>query len=165
MSSLYELKDDYLYLQNLMENPEVDEQTIRDTMEGIEGELEIKAEAYAKVILNIESDISVIKSEEKRLADRRKTLENNIKRMKEALQYVMEMTGKTKFKTELFSFNVQNNPASVVMDEQYIENIPEEYLIPQEPKIDRNKIKDAIKAGKDLGGIAHLEQTQSLRIR
>ncbi len=165
MSSLYELKDDYLYLQNLMENPEVDEQTIRDTMEGIEGELEIKAEAYAKVILNIESDISVIKSEEKRLADRRKTLENNIKRMKEALQYVMETTGKTKFKTELFSFNVQNNPASVVMDEQYIENIPEEYLIPQEPKIDRNKIKDAIKAGKDLGGIAHLEQSQSLRIK
>lgn len=164
MSSLYELKDDYLYLQNLMENPEVDEQTIRDTMEGIEGELEIKAEAYAKVILNIESDISVIKSEEKRLADRRKTLENNIKRMKEALQYVMETTGKTKFKTELFSFNVQNNAPSVVIDVD-VHDLPERFWKVKEPEADKTKIKEALKQGEDLGGIAHLEQSASLRIK
>ena len=77
----------------------------------------------------------------------------------------MILTGKTKFKTELFSFNVQKNPVAVVIDEQYIENIPEEYLIPQDPKVDKQKLKDDLKAGRDLEGIAHLEQTVGVRIR
>ena len=51
------------------------------------------------------------------------------------------------------------------MDEQYIENIPEIYLIEQEPKLDRAKIKEDLKNGIVLEGIAHLEQTESLRIR
>ena len=138
---------------------------IADTFEGIEGELEIKAENYAKVMKNLEGDIAALKAEEERLAKKRKAIENNIKRMKGTLQEAMELTGKTKFKTDLFSFGIQKNPAAVVMDAQYIENIPEEYLIPQEPKIDRQKLKDDLKAGKDLSGICHLEQSESLRIR
>ena len=78
----------------------------------------------------------------------------------------MEATGKTKFKTQLFSFNVQNNPASVVMDESDVANIPERFLKYKDPEIDRKAIKDAIKAGdQDAIDIAHLEQSQSLRIR
>ena len=88
-----------------------------------------------------------------------------LKRMKAALQYAMEMTGKTKFKTALFSFGISKNPAAVVMDEGYIENIPKRFLIPQDPVIDKKAIKEALKAGEDLEGIAHLEQSESLRIR
>jgi hypothetical protein len=78
----------------------------------------------------------------------------------------MEATGKTKFKTQLFSFNVQNNPASVVMDEQDVANIPERFLKHKDPEIDRKAIKDAIKAGdEDAMDIAHLEQTRGLRIK
>ena len=77
----------------------------------------------------------------------------------------MIQTGKEKFKTELFSFGIQSNPAAVIMDEQYLENIPEEYLIPQEPKLDKKKLAADLKAGVDLEGIAHLEQSRSLRIR
>jgi hypothetical protein len=86
--------------------------------------------------------------------------------MKSALQYAMESTGKVKFKTTLFSFGIQNNPASVVMDEQDIENIPERFLKYKDPDIDRKAIKDAIKAGdEDAMAIAHMEQTKGLRIR
>ena len=77
----------------------------------------------------------------------------------------MEVTGEKKIKGDLFTVAIQNNPSSVVMDEQYLENIPEKYLIPQEPKLDRKKIAEDIKAGEDLNGIAHLEQTESLRIK
>mgnify|MGYP002514674598 CR=1 FL=1 len=149
----------------MMEDPELDPQTLADTMEGIEGELEVKAESYAKVMKNLEADVSAIKAEIDRLSERKKTIENNIKRMKAALQYAMELTGKTKFKTPLFSFGIQKNPAAVVMDEGYIENIPERFLIPQDPVIDKKAIKEALKAGEDLEGIAHLEQSESLRIR
>ena len=163
--TLYELTDDYLALLEMAEDPDIDEQALKDTMEGIEGALEIKAEGYAKIIRMLEGDAAVCDAESKRLRNKKQAIERNIDHMKKALQYSMVQTGKTKFKTPLFSFNIQKNTPSVVMDEQYIENIPERFLIHKDPEINRAAIKSAIKAGEDVGGIAHLEQTESLRIR
>ena len=162
--TLYELTNDWLQLMTMLEEG-ADEDVINDTLEGLDYEIEDKAEGYAKVIRNIESDIAGLKAEIERMTDRKRVLENNITRMKNNLQAAMELTGKTKFKTDLFSFNVQNNPAAVIMDEQYLENIPEEYLIPQEPKIDKKKLAADLKAGVDLEGIAHLSVSRSLRIK
>ena len=163
--TLYELTSEYMELLAMLEDPDTDETVILDTLEGVGGELEEKADGYARVMRQMDADAAAIKAEEERLHNRRKSLENRSAWLKSRLQNVMELTGKTKFKTELFSFGIQKNPASVVIDEQYIENIPAEYLIAQDPKIDRQKIKEDLKAGKDLEGIAHLEQTESLRIR
>lgn len=163
--TLYEITQDYLQIQYMMENPELDPQTLADTMEGIEGELEVKADGYAKVIRNMESDISAIKAEMTRLSDRKKTIEKNIQTLKLALQKAMEITGKTKFKTELFSFGVRTNAPAVVMDEQYIENIPERFLKYSEPTINKVAIKEAIQNGENLEGLAHLEQGSSLMIK
>ena len=166
MATIYELTSDYLNLLELAEDPDIDEQAFLDTLEGIEGALEDKADNYAKIMRMLETDAKGIKAEEERLAKRRKTIEGNVSRMKSALQYAMESTGKVKFKTTLFSFGIQNNPASVVMDEQDIENIPERFLKYKDPDIDRKAIKDAIKAGdEDAMAIAHMEQTKGLRIR
>ena len=165
MANIYEITSDWFRVQDMMEDPELDPQTLADTLEAIEGELEIKAENYAKVMKNLEGDIVAIKAEIDRLTAKKRAIENNIKNMKATLQSVMEVTGKTKFKTDLFSFGIQKNAPSVVVDEQYIENIPEEYLKFREPEINKTAIKDAINNGVDLSGIAHLEQSQSLRIR
>lgn len=165
MSTLYELTNDYMNLLELAEDPDMDEQAFMDTLEGIEGEIEIKAEGYAKVIRTLEGDAAACDAESKRLRTKKQVIDNNIKRMKAALQMAMEATGKRKFKTPLFSFNIQKNPAAVVVDEQYIENIPERFLVRKDPEINRKAIKDAINAGEDLEGIAHLEQTESLRIK
>lgn len=165
MASIYELTDDFLRIQEMMEDPELDPQTLADTLEAIEGELEIKAENYAKVMKNLEGDIVAIKAEIDRLTAKKRAIENNIKNMKATLQNVMEVTGKTKFKTDLFSFGIQKNAPSVVIDVEDVRDIPEDYLKFKEPEVDKTAIKDAINNGVDLSGIAHLEQSQSLRIR
>lgn len=165
MANLYEITQDYLQILSMMEDPELDPQTLADTMEAVEGELEIKAENYAKVMKNLEADVAGIKAEIERLSERKKTIENNIKNMKSALQMAMETTGKTKFKTELFSFSVRNNAPKVVMDEEYIENVPERFLKYKDPEINRTAIKEAIQNGEDLEGLAHLEQSKSLTIK
>jgi hypothetical protein len=165
MANLYEITQDYLQILSMMEDPELDPQTLADTMEAVEGELEIKAENYAKVMKNLEADVAGIKAEIDRLSERKKTIENNIKNMKSALQMAMETTGKTKFKTELFSFSVRNNAPKVVMDEEYIENVPERFLKYKDPEINRTAIKEAIQNGEDLEGLAHLEQSKSLTIK
>ena len=163
--TLYELTEDYINLLEMAEDPDTDPEAFADTLEGIEGAIEDKADGYAKVIRTLEGDAAACDAESKRLRNKKIAIENNIKRMKTALQYAMELTGKTKFKTALFSFGIQKNPAAVVMDEGYIENIPERFLIPQDPVVDKKAIKEALKAGEDLEGIAHLESTSSLRIR
>ena len=163
--TLYELSDDYMNLLTMAEDPDIDPEAFADTLAGIEGAIEDKADGYAKVIRTLEGDAAACDAEAKRLRSKKQIIENNIKRMKQALQYAMEATGKTKFKTALFSFGIQKNPAAVVMDEGYIENIPERFLIPQDPVINKKAIKEALKNGEDLEGIAHLEQGESLRIR
>lgn len=161
--TLYELTSEYMELLAMLEDPDTDEAVILDTLEGVGGELEEKADGYARVMRQMDADAAAIKAEEDRLYRRRTTIENRIKNMKSRLQGMMEITGKKKINTELFSFGIQNNPASVVIDDEKM--IPGEFLIPQAPKIDKTAIKDALKAGVDMAGIAHLEQTQSLRIR
>ena len=163
--TLYELTGEYLQLLALAEDPDTDPQVLADTMEGLGGEIEDKADGYAKVIRQLESDSAGLKAEIDRLTARKRAIDNSIERMKGSLQMAMFLCEKPKFKTELFSFCIQKNAPSVVLDATDVTAIPEEYLIAQDPKIDKTKLKDDLKAGKVLDGIAHLEQTESLRIR
>lgn len=165
MANIYEITQDYLHIQEMMEDPELDPQVLQDTFEAVEGELEIKAENYAKVMKNLEGDLAGLKAEIDRLNSKKKAIENNIKNLKSTLQGVMELTGKTKFKTDLFSFGIQKNAPSVVIDVDNVRDIPEDYLKFKEPEVDKTAIKAAINDGVDLSGIAHLEQSASLRIR
>lgn len=165
MSSLYDIKGRYCAIQELLSESDLDPQLLADTMEAIEGELEIKCENYAMVMKNLEGDIEALDNEIRRLTSRKKTLENNIKRMKEAVRDAMIATGKEKFKTELFSFSVQNNPPSVVLDTEDLDTLPNEFIrIKKEP--DKTAIKEALlKGDQKLSGYAHIENTRSLRIR
>lgn len=160
---LYELVGQYAELLQHLEDPDYDPETLQDTLEGIEGELEDKADGYAKVMKNLEATGAAIEAEIARLSARKTRIDTQIKRLKAYLQNAMEVTGKTKFKTDLFSFTVQKNPPKVVLDVSP-DMVPSEYLIPQDPKVDMAAIKDALKAGTVMN-IAHLEQGQSLRIR
>lgn len=165
MSNIYEITNDYLQIMAMLEDSDLDPQTLADTMEGIEGEFEIKAENYAKVMKNLEGDILAIKTEIDRLTAKKKALENNIKNMKSTLQTAMETTGKTKFKTELFSFNIQKTAPAVVIDLEDLSKLPSQFIKQHEIEADKTAIKEALKRGENLDGIAHFEQSESLRIK
>ena len=169
MASLYELTGDYAKFAEIAQQGDLDDDMqamLDDALANLADDIEVKLEGYAKVIKNFESDIEGLKKEEDRLAGKRRTLENRVKTMKTAMRDAMIATGKLKVKGDLFSFTVRNNAPSVVMDEQYIENIPEKYLIAQEPKIDRKLLAEDLKAdGAALEGIAHLESSQSILIK
>lgn len=164
--TLYELTAEYYSLLLYAEDPETDPQTFADTLEGLGGEIEDKADGYAKVIAELNSEATKLKAEIDRLTARKRAIEQNVTRMKDSLKQAMLMTGKTKFKTDLFSFNIQKNPPRVVIDDPT--HIPEAYLILQEPKVDTIGIKNALKSADEAPlweGIAHLEQDEGVRIR
>ena len=161
MSTLYELTGDYEYLINKLYDPEWDEDALIDTLDGIEGEIEDKADGYAKILAQMDGDVAALKEQEHRLADRRRVLENRAKRLKENLYTTMKTVGKTKFQTQLFAFSIRKTPAAVVIDDAAA--IPDKYKTYVE-SILKTDIKDALKAGEDLPG-AHLEQGETLSIR
>lgn len=162
-TTLFELVGDFLRLYEMADDPDTDPQAFFDTMEGIEGEIEDKADGYACVIAKLNGEAKAIKEQEERLSKRRKAIEGNIKHMKDVLQDAMEETGKTKFKTTLWSFGIQNNPESVVLDTDDMDAVPSIY-VKTVREFDKTAIKDAIKNGEDID-FAHLEQTRGLRIR
>ena len=59
MSTLYELTQDYQALLEMMEDTE-DAQVVIDTLEGVEGEIEIKADGYAKVMRQLEGEVVML---------------------------------------------------------------------------------------------------------
>ena len=165
MPSIYELRNEFNTLWDILEQDIVEDEALEGAFETAMEDLTIKLENCCKYIKNQEAEIAGLKEEEKRLHARRVAKENAIERLKVLMKQAMESAGEKKISCGTFTTSIQNNAPSVVMDEQYIENIPEEYLKFKEPEIDRKKIAEHIKAGIDLSGIAHLEQTSSLRIR
>ena len=165
MATLYEISLEFQRLYDLADEMDLTREELADTLEGLDWEFEDKADSYAVVIRSLEGDIASLKSEIERLSNRKRTIKNNISRMKEALEMAMRTSNKTKFKTKLFSFGIQKNPPSLKIDQP--DMVPEEYLIPQAPKVDNTAIKRFLKAldEDDHCSWAHLEQSESLQIR
>lgn len=161
MAKLHEITGEFLELMEMASDTTLDQKMIADTLEGVEFEFEEKADGYAKVVKSLEGDVEALDKEIKRLTERKNIINNNIKGIKKNLENAMLVTGKTKFKTLLFNFGIQKNPASVVIEDET--KIPEEYLVPQEPKVDKKSLAAYLKEN-DVEW-ARLVQTESLRIR
>lgn len=163
MSTLYEITGQYLQLLEMLEEEDnLDDQVVKDTLEGIDGELEIKADGYARIIRELDAEAVKYEEEKKRLEERGNALRNRSRILKDHLYNSMKVTGKTKFKTDLFSFGIQKNgglqPMEIVPDVE----IPDEFL-KKEP--DNTKIREAIKEGKSLPFAVLKERGDHLVIR
>ena len=129
MASLFELTNEMVEFLALAEDPDIDPVAFADTLEGLQFELEKKAEGYCKVLRQMESDIEAIKAEEDRLKRNRSAIENNVKRMKEALKDAMVKTGhddKNGLKAGLFQLKVAKNGGQrpLVIDG----DVPEQFI-------------------------------------
>lgn len=156
--NLYELSSNYRAIQEM----DLDEETLRDTLDSIIGEAEPKAENIVKWIRNLKGENTAIKEEETRLKNKRITNENKIKALSLYLEDFLKNSGLTRLKTGLFTLSIQNNPPSLEIYDSTL--IPDKYLIEQLPTIDKQAIKELLKNGIEVPG-AELKQTEGLRIR
>ena len=143
---------------------QLDDGTLRDTLDSIKDAFDVKAENVAKAVKEIEGQANMIDEEIKRLTKRKTTMKNNANSMKVYLQEQMERVGTRKVQGELLTVAIQKNAPSVrVIDER---KIPEEYFIPQPSKLDKTQLKTKLKNGVEMPeGSAELIQTESVRIR
>ncbi|MBX8942470.1 siphovirus Gp157 family protein [Lysinibacillus sp. K60] len=158
MATLYELTDQYKMLQNYIE--ENNAEGFELALSQIIGDIGEKLEGYAMVLKNIESDIAGIKSEEKRLADRRKAMESNLARIKENMADALLTVEGNRVKTEKFTFSFRKSTSVQIENDAAI---PPQF-IKVEKTISRSELAKALKAGEQIEG-AQLVENQSLSIR
>jgi phosphoribosylaminoimidazole carboxylase (NCAIR synthetase) len=163
--TLYDLTDELLNLLELAEDPDADPDALQGSFESVNGLFEEKADGYAKVIRQLNAEADMVDAEIERLKAKRNSLKNNADRIKKSLQAAMIATDKRKFKTPFFTFSIKKNAGSVVMDTTDLSKIPNKYLTYSSPTVNKTPIKQAINAGENLDGVAHLESTESLTIR
>lgn len=165
--TLREITGEMMQLMIMLED-EPDSDALKDTLEGLAGELDIKAESYVYVIKEYEGQIENIKKEIERLTARKKVAENAIERLKNALLYAMQTTGTKKCGGDLYTISVRNNaPQLGQLDESLI---PEKYFnVVTEKKLDKKTlladVKAAEKEGKHIDGVDGLRVSQLLSIK
>lgn len=167
MSSLYDLKNEYRMLLEMTEDPEVDEQAIIDTMDSIEGEIEDKADGYARVIAQKKRDVESIEAEIGRLSERLRREKLTIDTMQTHLKDALIETGKTKFTTSLFSFNVRNNGGKLpVIYRAKPEELPEEFRTEVRTyKVNDEAVRKYLDSGEHSDYFAYGVRGKSLIIR
>ena len=165
MTALYVLAQDYRAAAEKLADLDLDEQTIADTLEGLSGDLEVKAVNTAMVARNMQGLAAQIKEAEQAMAARRKALESRAERLTAYLLANMQHAGISKIESPHFCLSIKNNPAAVDINEPGL--IPAEFMRqpePPPPSPDKTAIKEAIKAGKEVPG-AHLAQGVRLEIK
>lgn len=162
MSNLYELKENWRQVSNMLYEEEIDEKCILDTIESIEGEIEDKADSYAIIIKELLADAEACKQEKLRLEARQKSFENRAKILKTRLEEVMRETGKTDLKTALFNFKIQKNGGlEPLWTTEDLRLIPWDFL-KKEP--DNTKIRELLQT-QEVSWAKLEERGESLRIR
>ena len=158
---LYELTQNYMNLQALLEDETISQDIIEAAMKEVGDDIEEKAQNYAVIMKNLEAEAAALEKEEKRLAARKSSLKNRNKILKDYLENSMKSIGKTKFKTNLFSFNIGKNPSSVNIDDENL--IPDQYIV-YTKSVAKRAMLDDIKKGVIIPGVS-LKQTESLKIK
>ncbi|KQP36104.1 siphovirus Gp157 family protein [Pseudorhodoferax sp. Leaf274] len=165
MTALYDIAAEYREAAEKLAELDLDEQTIADTLEGLGGDLQVKAQNVVFFARNLEAMAEAIKKAEGEMAKRRKAMEN---RSAGLLRYVldsMQAAGVTKIECPHFRLSVRDNPGAVDVFEP--ELLPAQFMVRPElppPAPDKKAISAALKAGDDVPG-ARLTAGKRLEVR
>lgn len=161
---LYEITDQYLGALQALDDPDLPEEAVRDTLEALQGEILQKGQAVAAFTMNLAAEVEALKAHEKRIATKRKALEAKEARLREYLKFNMERSGISEIRAidGTFKAKLAKGRPSVVVDD--------ESLIPDDSKfvrwtrsLDKTAIAAAIAAGEEVPG-AHVETRPQLRL-
>ena len=150
--NLFELKQEYQLAAHKLQDMDLDEQTIADTLEAFAGDLETKATNTVMVSRNMRATAAAIKEAEASMAARRKAIEARADYLDKRVFDTMIETGISKIECPYFKLTIQNNPPSVEVFDSL--QVPADYMreVPATYTVDKTLIKKAIQDGFDVPG-------------
>lgn len=160
---LYEIAERYKNLEELLGNPDIEENMIVEALDKVDGEFEEKAENIGKFIKLLDANSKAIDEEIKRLTKLKKSNDNQKNWLKNYLYNAMKLLDKLKLKTKFFNFWIQKNPVSLKITDET--KLPDTYKETEViTTINKEALKEDLKNGLVIEG-AELTQGESLRIR
>lgn len=165
LPQLYKLADQYHHLALLGEDDDLPPEVIRDTLEGLTGELELKATNVAKFVLGLEAEADAMDAAADAIKERGARRRRRAESIRNYILLCMQSAGMTKISCPEFTLSVRKNPEAVEIED--VTKIPSEFMVtpePPPPRPDKSLIKAALKAGTRVVG-AWLRQGERLDIR
>ena len=167
--ALWELAQQHRALAAQLDQLDLDEQTIADTLEGELAPIEQKAQACIVVAQTLAGQAGLFAARAKELAEHAKRLDARADWLRRYVRDAMLACGITEIAGPDWKAKLRQNPPKVVIDAE--SQIPVEFWrekIIREP--DKEQIKAVLMAGPeaDLGGVgkaAHLERGWSLVVK
>ena len=139
------------YLRERLEAdfPDVDEETLRDTLEGMTNLTDMLAEVLRSQ-LGDQDLVTALKARITDMQARCGRIEERARKKRELVTSVMERADLKKLMEPDLTVSLRpTRPPLAVVDE---EAVPEEFWKPQPPKLDRQGLISALAAGRDIPG-------------
>lgn len=162
--TLFDLTGEYLQALDVLTDPEIDEQVVSDTLEGLLGAIEVKSEGYIAVLNRLDMELTACRKHEQEWKARKQIRENAIKRLKKALTDTMVAIDKTEIAAGDVKIKLVNNGGllPLIVDEDA--EIPDRFK-----KIiyetDNSLIRKALDNGEDLPFARYGERGKGIRIK
>lgn len=173
MATIFQLGSEYVELEELLEDEDITEEEFEERLAKLNCDTDEKIEAYLEIsneyLTRGEAKIAYAKAAEERIKAKKKAGEadcNRAKRMREMVLSVLKVRGSKKFVGKTFKATVKKNAPTVEYDD--INDLPKEYLILQNPKVDVKALKDMLKEKEEKGEdceFARLKYSDSLLVK
>ena len=144
------------------EDPQIDEHTLADTVEGLTDLPEIIA-AIVRAALADEALATGLKGRIAEMQDRLERLQNCAVKRRQIAKDVMVELDLKKITAPDFTISIRpGTPALLVFDEA---SVPSIYWEPREPRLDRQGLLNELKGGADIKGVALSNPEPVLSVR
>lgn len=151
--TLYEIAVQYRADVAKLCDLDLDDQTIADTLDGMQGELTVKARNIAAIAADLDASAAAMREAEKRMKDRRQAVERRAERLRHHLLHGMQVAGVHRIESPDVCVTLKANPPSVDVFEPAL--VPAEYMRqpePPPPAVDKAAVREALKRGQDVPG-------------
>lgn len=163
--ALYELSNDYRELLTLADSGDIPADVIRDTLEGLQGDIQAKAVNVAKFALSLDATADSIEAAAKAMQERANRVRKRSEQIRAYLLFNMQATNIPKIECPEFTLAVRKTPEAVQIMETAV--IPPEYMVqPPAPaaRPDKAALKAALKAGVEIPGV-YLQGGERLEVK
>lgn len=166
MDTLYELSAAYVDFLAAVENGEIPDEAIADTLAGLEGAIDDKADNIACIIKQLSAETAAIKMEETALSERRRAKENRVESLKSYLSRELEMCGRDKIETARNRISFRRSSSVDIFDVERFTHYQDykNFVIYKDPIPDKKAISEAIKQGIKIPGCEIVEK-QNIQIK
>ena len=146
--NLFELNEKY---RELEQRDDLDPETLKDTLDSINDDREVKLDNIANWIENNQADIDFLDKKIKQLQADKKSLINRTKSLMEYMTTVIDDSGLKELKTENHILKPRNYRASVYISNE--KEIPSEFIkFKAVESIDKKSIYELLKNGETVRG-------------